>query len=65
MDRDEFGLVFVSDSGDGRDVRVTRYSPTGVMSREASLAALNDADLAVLLRQSQPAATSPEAGYSR
>jgi hypothetical protein len=65
MDRDEFGLLFVSGSGDSREVRVTRYSPRGVMSREASLAELDDADLASLLRQSQPAFTSPEAGYGR
>ena len=26
-DRDEFALLFVSGSGDDREVRVTRYSP--------------------------------------
>jgi hypothetical protein len=65
MDRDEFALMFVTGSGNGREVRVTRYSPHGIRSREASLAELSDADLERLFSQSQPAATSPEAGYLR
>ena len=64
-EHDEFGLIFVSGSGADRVVRVTRYSPTGVRSREASLAELPDENLAALLGQSQPSFTSPEAGYSR
>ena len=62
-EHDEFGLIFASGSGDGRVVRVTRYSPTGVRSREASLAEMSDERLTELLAQSQPSATSPEAGY--
>ena len=62
-EHDEFGLVFASGSGAERVVRVTRYSPTGVRSREASLAELPDSRLAELLAQSQPSFTSPEAGY--
>ena len=62
-ERDEFGLLFVSGSGDDREVRVTRYSPQGTRSREESLAEMSDADLARLLEQSQPSFTSPEAGY--
>lgn len=64
-EHDEFGLIFASGSGDGRVVRVTRYSPTGVRSREASLAEMPDERLAELLGQSQPSFTSPEAGYRR
>jgi hypothetical protein len=60
---DEFGLIFATGSGDARDVRVTRYSPMGVRSREQSLAELDDAQLLELFRASQPGARSPEAGY--
>jgi hypothetical protein len=60
---DEFGLIFVAGKGDARDVRVTRYSPMGVRSREQSLAQLDDAQLKDLFRASQPGARSPEAGY--
>jgi hypothetical protein len=45
-------------------VRVTRYSPLGARSREASFAELSDADLGRLFEESQPSATSPEAGYA-
>lgn len=62
-DRDEFALIFVRVSGAEREVRVTRYSPRGARSRETSLAELSDADLRRLFHQSQPGATSPEAGY--
>jgi hypothetical protein len=63
-DQDEFGLIFVSGTGEDREVRVTRYSPHGSRSREESLAEMSDADLARLLEQSQPSFTSPEAGYA-
>jgi hypothetical protein len=63
-DRDEFALLFVSGTGDDREVRVSRYSPHGTRSREQALAELSDADLARLLRQSQPSEMSPEAGYT-
>jgi hypothetical protein len=60
---DEFGLLFVR-GGDGQtETRVTRYSPRGTVSREASLAELSDTDLRTLFAQSQPSVTSPEAGY--
>lgn len=62
-DRDEFALLFVAGSGDHREVRVTRYSPTGTRSREQSLVELNDTDLARLFEYSQPSDTSPEADY--
>jgi succinylarginine dihydrolase len=62
-DADEYGLLFVHGSGETAEVRVTRYSPRGARSREASLAELTDADLRALFAQSQPGATSPEAGY--
>ena len=62
-DRDEFALVFVSDSPGHRAVRVTRYSPVSTRSRERSLAELSDADLSRLFAESQPGETSPEAGY--
>ena len=63
-DMDEFALLFVSGSGTGREVRVTRYSPHGARSREQSLAEMTDAQLVELLAQSQPSFTSPEAGYA-
>jgi hypothetical protein len=63
-DRDEFGLIFVSGTGAGREVRVTRYSPVGSRSRESSLVELTDADLRRLFEYSQPSDTSPEADYT-
>ena len=63
-DRDEFGLLFVSDGKGKREVRVTRYSPVGVRSRERSLAAMSDAEIARLFEFSQPSETSPEADYT-
>ena len=63
-DLDEFALIFVHGSGDAREVRVTRYSPVGSRSREQSLAEMSDAQLQALFEQSQPSATSPEAGYA-
>ncbi len=63
-DRDEFGVLFVTDAGGKREVRVTRYSPVGVRSREQSLAEMSDADLARLFETSQPGETSPEADYT-
>lgn len=60
---DEFGLIFVSGSGDAREVRVTRYSPGSTRSREQSLAELDDSSLTALFRTSQPGTRSPEAGY--
>jgi hypothetical protein len=64
MDRDEFGLVFVSGTGADRQVRLTRYSPMGARSRERSLLEMTDADLARLFEMSQHSDTSPEADYS-
>ncbi len=63
FDHDEFSLLFVAGSGADREVRVTRYSPTGVRSREQSLLEMSDADLTRLLVHSQPGEMSPEAGY--
>ena len=63
MDRDEFALLFVSGTGEDREVRVTRFSPTGSRSREQALFEMSDADLTRLLSQSQPGEMSPEAGY--
>ena len=63
-DRDEFGLIFVSGTGPGRVVRVTRYSPIGARSRERSLVEMSDADLVRLFDTSQPSDTSPEVDYS-
>ena len=63
-DRDEFALLFVSDASGKRTVRVTRYSPVGSRSRERSLADLPESELARLFTASQPAETSPEAGYT-
>ena len=63
-DRDEFGLLFVSGTGDDREVRVTRFSPQGTRSREQALAEMPDEDVRRLFAQSQPGETSPEAGYT-
>jgi hypothetical protein len=62
-DADEYGVIFVHGTGDAAEVRVTRYSPRGSLSREASLAELDEAALRALFAQSQPSSTSPEAGY--
>lgn len=62
---DEIGLLFVAGAGDAREVRVTRFSPTGTRARERAIAELSDAQLARLLRESQPSATAPETGYRR
>lgn len=63
-DADEFGLLFVHGVADKRVVRLSRYSPSGVRSREQSLADLSDADLRRLFETSQPSVHSPEAGYA-
>lgn len=63
-DHDEFGLIFVSGTGEQREIRVTRYSPLGARSREESLRELTDDDLRRLFAESQPSHTSPEAGYA-
>jgi hypothetical protein len=63
-EHDEFGLLFVTGSGDQREVRVTRYSPHGTRSREQALAELPDEEVRRLFAQSQVSETSPEAGYS-
>jgi hypothetical protein len=63
-EHDEFALIFVAGTGADRTIRVTRYSPHGTRSREQSLAELSDDELRRLFSQSQPGATSPEAGYA-
>lgn len=63
-DHDEFGLIFVAGEGKDRTVRISRYTPTGVRSRERSLADLAETDLRWLFEHSQPSETSPEADYS-
>ena len=60
---DEFGLFFVAGRGAAREVRVTRYAPTGSRLREQSLAELDEATLVSLFHHAQPSARSPEAGY--
>lgn len=62
-DRDEFGLVFQRGTGPDRIRRYVRYSPTGSRYREASLAALSDAQLVELLQHAQPEWTSPEGRF--
>ena len=63
--QDEYGLLFSRQTGDRREVRVTRYSPQGARSREQAFAELSEAQLKELFEQSQPSFTSPEAGYTR
>lgn len=63
---DEFGLIFVLQTGDQREVRVTRYAPVGTAAstaREQSLLALSEGQLRDLFRTAQPGERSPEAGY--
>ncbi|HMS03406.1 MAG TPA: hypothetical protein PKE51_10550 [Gemmatimonadaceae bacterium] len=60
---DEHSLIFVSGEGASRDVRLTRFSPTGARSREQALAELDERALRHLLRQAQPSVRAPEAGY--
>jgi hypothetical protein len=62
-DRDEFGLLFITGTGDDREVRVTRFSPHGTRSREEALSEMPDEEVRRLFAQSQPGETSPEAGY--
>lgn len=64
-DRDEFALFFMAGTGPEREVRVTRYSPQGARTREASLVELSESQLVALFHASQPSQTSPEAGYTR
>ena len=64
-EQDEYSLIFISGTGPEREMRVTRYSPHGTRSREASLAEMTEARLAELFTMSQPSQTSPEAGYRR
>ena len=63
-DRDEFGIMFITEAAGKREVRVSRYSPVGTRSRERSFAEMSDTDLARLFETSQPGDTSPEADYS-
>jgi hypothetical protein len=63
-DRDEFGLLFITGTGDDREVRVTRFSPHGTRSREEALSEMPDEEVRRLFAQSQPGETSPEAGYT-
>lgn len=65
LDRDEFTLVFRRETPEGREVRVTRYSPQGARWRDQSLAEMSEADLRRLLEYSQPSFTSPDVGYAR
>ena len=63
--QDEYALMFSRGEGQGREVRVSRYSPQGTRSREQAFAELSDRQLKELFEQSQPSFTSPEAGYER
>ena len=62
---DEFGLVFVRGTGDERQLRVTRYRPSGNRSPEASLADCSDETLRELFDRSQTSERSPEGGYAQ
>ena len=63
--KDEFGLRFTRRLPEPVVDRVVRYSPRLSKNRESSLAQLSDADLARLLKVSQPAWTTPDLGYLR
>jgi hypothetical protein len=64
-DRDEFGLVFRKGTGTDAVRRYVRYAPLGSRYRDASLAGLSAAQLAELLRHSQPEWTSPDGRLAR
>ena len=63
-DRDEFALLFITGTGEHREVRATRYSPHATRSREKALSEMSDGDLTRLFQLSQSSEMSPEAGYS-
>lgn len=64
-DADEFGVLFARGSGEGRELRVTRYRPGRTRAREQSLAECSEAELRELFACSQPSERSPEGGYAR
>jgi hypothetical protein len=64
-DRDEFGLEFRNGTGPDAIRRYARYAPMGSRYRGHSLAEMSDAQLAELLRQSQPEWTSPDGRLNR
>ena len=64
-DADEFGVLFARRSGEGRELRVTRYRPGRTRAREQSLAECSEAQLRELFACSQPSERSPEGGYAR
>jgi hypothetical protein len=63
--KDEFGLRFTRLLPEPRVERTVRYSPMLSKNRETALAQLSDAELAALLRVSQPTWTTPDTGYLR
>jgi len=63
--KDEFGLRFTRLGPQPVEERVVRYSPQLSKNRESALAQLSDAELAGLLKVSQPAWTTPDLGYLR
>jgi hypothetical protein len=63
--KDEFGLRFTRLLPEPKVERMVRYSPRMSKNRESALAQLSDAELAGLLRVSQPTWTTPESGYLR
>lgn len=60
---DEFSLIFVARDDNGREVRLTRYTPRNTRAREQALAEMTDNDIVRLFYMSQPSARAPEAGY--
>jgi hypothetical protein len=64
-DADEFGVLFTRGSGEGRELRVTRYRPGRTRSREQSLAECSEATLRELFDHSQTSEMSPEGGYAK
>ena len=61
--KDEFGLRFTRVAPAPREERVVRYSPQLSKGRESALAQLSDAELASLLKVSQPSWTTPDSEY--
>ncbi len=60
---DEFSIIFVAGGTEGREVRLTRYSPRNTQAREQALAEMTDSDIVRLFYMSQSSARAPETGY--
>lgn len=63
--RDEYTLVFTRGSGPDREERTMRFSPLATKNHEMALEGLSEAELAGLVRRSQPSWTTADREYRR